>query len=130
MLPLRGRRASSSPGQVVGNTLRLIPIAPSHSILRWAPDPLRHRTDLPALSSPLLVFQPSQEDSPWRQGQVVDQMPWTHRDRPGPPRYNLQPGTSRHRQGEGLPALSEVLPPRDRKSHPSTERRRPHATQR
>ncbi|XP_045427661.1 uncharacterized protein LOC123651220 [Pipistrellus kuhlii] len=42
----------------------------------------------------------------------------------------LQPGTSPLHGAVGLPALPEVLPARDRKSRPSPERRRPHATQR
>lgn len=109
---------------------RFIPLlSPAPSSARH-PTGYLHRTNLLAPSFPMLLLQPSQEDSPWRQGQVVGRTPWSPRtvlDLPSPP-CSQEP--LKQREGESFPALTEVLPARDRKSLPSLERRRPHATQR
>lgn len=128
---LRGPGAPALWGRWwVGPAPRLISLLPPAPSPAGQPTGSLHRTDLPAPSSPLLLLQPSHKDSPWHQRQVVNQTPWSRRDLPGRPLPTLQPGTSRHREGEGLPALPEVLLARDRKSRPSPERWRPHATQR
>ena len=81
---------------------------PLHPQLATRPASL-HKTDLLAPSSPHCSHS-----SPHRTHHGAKERSWTRRPgvrwgRPGPPLPTLQPGATRHREGENLPARPEVL---------------------
>lgn len=91
---LRGPGASTLRDRCGVLPPRIIPLLSPTPSSAGNPTGYLHRTDLMAPSFPLLLLQSSNEDSPWRQGQVVDRTPWNPRDRPGPSLPTLQTGAS------------------------------------
>ena len=100
----------SSPGQVVRSCPTAHLIAPARSILSWPPGrlPCTGLTSWPSSphcshSSPHRRTHHGAKERSWAR------RPGVHRGRPGPPLPTPQPGATRHREGEGLPARPEVL---------------------
>lgn len=74
-------RSSGPPGQVVGPAQGLTGCSSQfHS--EQGTQPALFTGDSLAISLPQLLLLPSQKNSPWRQGQVVNQTPWSRRTSP------------------------------------------------
>ena len=81
---------------------------PLHPQLATRPASL-HRTSWPRLPPHCSHSSPHRRTHHGAKERSWTRRPGVHRGRPGPPLPTLQPGATRHREGETLPARPEVL---------------------